>query len=92
VNQHDLISKLSYRIPFYFRKAWICYLNPIKRGGVELAFPKGYLLSNDQGLLDPKARKYTSGIEFYHLSEVPQKEIDEIIQEAIILDDLHKKK
>ena len=52
-----ITGKISYRIPFYYRKSWICYLNLTKNGGVEFAFPRGNELSNEQGLLDSKGRK-----------------------------------
>ena len=41
---HDLLmatpevtSKIRYKIPFYYRKSWFCYLNPTKKPvGVEM--------------------------------------------------------
>ncbi len=37
----EMYSKISYGIPFYYRKSWICYLNPRKNKSVELAFIRG---------------------------------------------------
>lgn len=88
---HGLAGKLSYKIPVYYRKTWVCYLNPLKKGGVELAFAKGLRLSNDQGILSMKKRKYVAGVDLYDISEIPERQIDEIIQEALILDDLYQK-
>lgn len=88
---HGLMVQLKFDIPMYSRKSWICYMNPIKKGGIELAFVNGHLLSNEQGILSMKKRKYVAGIDLFHISEIPEKAIDEIIQEAIILDDLGKK-
>lgn len=85
---HDLQVQMSYGIPMYRRKTWVCYLNPIKKGGVELAFVKGHLLSNEQGLLQRKKRKYVAGIELYTVESIPERPIDEIVQEALILDDM----
>lgn len=89
--RHGLEIKMNYEIPMYYRKSWVCYLNPIKKDGVELAFLKGHRLSNEQGVLSMKNRKLVAGIEFFDVNDIPIKEIDEIIQEAIILDDLYKK-
>ncbi|MEP5613070.1 MAG: DUF1801 domain-containing protein [Cyclobacteriaceae bacterium] len=88
---HGLVSKLSYKIPMYYRRTWVCYLNPLKNGGIELAFAKGHRLSNEQGILSMKKRKYVAGVELSDISKIPESEIDEIIQEALILDDLFTK-
>jgi len=81
-----ITGKIKYRIPFYYRKSWICYLNPTKNGAVEFAFPRGNELSNEQGLLDSKGRKQVFSVEFSKLEEIPEPTLLEIIQEAIILD------
>lgn len=86
---HDLQGKISYNIPVYYRKSWVCYLNPIKNNGIELAFTKGHRLSNEQQLLNRKNRKYVAGIDLYEITEIPEKSIDEIIQEALIIDQLY---
>ena len=91
---HDLISevpgiafKLRYGIPFYYRKSWICYLNPIKKTGIELAFLRGNELSNEQGILDFKGRKQVAGVNLYDPKEIPLIAINEILQEALLLDE-----
>ncbi len=91
IERHGLEIKMNYEIPMYYRKSWVCYLNPIKKNGIELAFIKGHRLSNEQGLLSMKNRKLVAGIDLFDVSEIEEREIDEIIQEAIILDDLYKK-
>lgn len=50
----DLIYKIKYKIPFYYRKIWVCYLNPLKNNKVEFAIVRGNELSNHQGLLEIK--------------------------------------
>ena len=50
-------GKISYKLPFYYRKSWLCYLNPTKDGKVEFAFTRGNELSNIQGILESKGRK-----------------------------------
>lgn len=85
-NHHDLIGKISYNVPMYYHKSWVCYLNPIKKNGIELAFIKGNQLSNDQKLLQKKDRKMVQGIDLYDVQSIPERAIDEIVQEALIID------
>ncbi|MFA8344351.1 MAG: DUF1801 domain-containing protein [Rhodothermaceae bacterium] len=83
----NLISKIRFKIPFYYNKSWICYLNPIRKGGVEFAFTRGNELSNSQKLLDSKERKQVAGIELTSAENIPLDKLNEIIQEAILLDE-----
>ncbi len=80
-------SKISYGIPFYYRKSWICYLNPLKNGGMELGFTRGNELSNGQGLLEAKNRKQIRGISFLSIDDIPEVAVHEIINEALLLDE-----
>ncbi|MFN8865371.1 MAG: DUF1801 domain-containing protein [Flavobacteriales bacterium] len=83
----ELTDKIRFKIPFYYRKSWICYLNPIKGNGIELAFLRGNELSNTHGLLEARGRKQVAGIALYNTADMPMREITEIIHEAILLDD-----
>lgn len=85
--EFDLIPRFQYNLPFYYRKSWICYLFPTKKGLIELAFPRGRELPNAQGILKSRGRKMVSSIEFKELKDIPVKGIREVIQEAIMLDD-----
>jgi len=82
----NMVSKLRYKVPFYYRKSWICYLSPQKNGAVELAFTRGNELSNEQGLLDFKGRKQVSSISLTSVADIPTTAIHEILNEAILLD------
>jgi hypothetical protein len=82
-----LTAKLNYGIPFYYLHSWICYLNPNKKGGIELAFIRGNELSNAQGLLEAKNRKQVVGITFTKLKEIHEESILEIVHEAILIDE-----
>jgi len=84
----NLTDKIRFKIPFYYCKSWICYLNPVKDDKIELAFIRGNELSNEQGLLEFKNRKQIAGIEFEKLSKIPFQSVNEIIQEAILLDEI----
>jgi len=83
----NLTEKIRFKIPFYYGKSWICYLNPTKHGKTEFAFVRGNELSNHQGILDNKGRKQVYSIEFEKVSEIPMRQMNEIIQEAILLDE-----
>ena len=87
VDDLDLTCKIRYGIPFYYLHSWICYLNPIKNGGIELAFVRGNELSNAQGILDAKDRKQVYGIELDKVENIPEALIMEVIQEALLLDE-----
>ena len=87
----DLRVNIRYGIPMYRRKSWVCYLNPIKKDGVEFCFGRGHSLSNEQGILDMKGRKLVAGISLYDVTNFSMQALDEIIQEALILDDMGKK-
>ena len=86
-NYPELTPKIRYKIPFYYRKSWICYLNPTKNGRVELAFLRGHELSNEQGLLQARNRKLVRGITFDSTISIPEEDLHEIIQEALLLDE-----
>lgn len=82
----NLQAKIRYKIPFFYGKSWICYLNPLKVGGVEMAFLRANELSNIQGALDFKMRKQVAGITFQKLEDLNFDLITEILVEAIDLD------
>jgi len=90
INELELTFKIRYKIPFYYGKSWICYLNPTKNEKIELVFLRGRELSNIQGLLSDKGRKMVSGIEFASVEKIPIEEINQVIQEAIYLDEIGK--
>jgi len=82
----EITGKISYRIPFYYRKKWVCYMNPVKKNGIELVFINGHLMSNEQGILDGKGRRQVKGVTFYDVEEIPEDVILELLQEAFLVD------
>ena len=82
----NLTAKIRYKIPFYYGKTWICYLNPIKSTAVELALIRGSELSNEQGILEHKGRKQVWGITYTNVSEISIGVLSEVLYEAILLD------
>lgn len=89
-SQLDLQGRIRFKIPMYYRKSWVCYLNPIKNNGVELAFMRGNELSNEQGLLEFRGRKQVAGIELFSLQDIPDQPLNELLQEALLLDETVK--
>ncbi|MEM1407658.1 MAG: DUF1801 domain-containing protein [Bacteroidota bacterium] len=83
----ELIPKIRYKIPFYYKRSWICYLNPTKRKTVDFCFLRGNELSNQQELLSGKGRKQVMSIEIAKLSDLPEGAIKEVIHEALLLDE-----
>jgi hypothetical protein len=88
MEQPGMSCKISYRVPFFLRKQQICYLNPRKDGSVELSFIRGHQLSNEQGILEFRSRKFITGITLESIENIPLEGLHEVIQEAILLDDI----
>lgn len=91
---HDLMMgqpgigcRISFKIPVYFRNSWICYISPLKKGGIEFVFTRGRELSNEQGILEARGRKEVAGIRLKNMDDMPHEPLLEVIQEAIILDE-----
>lgn len=80
-------EKFSYKVPFYYQHAWLCYLNADK-DGLYLSFCRGQALSNTQGLLSAQGRKLVSLIHFKSPQDIPKETLREILQEALLLDEL----
>ncbi len=88
MDQPGMSCKISYKVPFFILKQRICYINPRKNGSVEIAFPMGHQLSNDQGMLETGGRKYIKVITLQHMDNIPLEGLNEVIQEAILPDDI----
>lgn len=86
VLQHQLSPKIKYRIPFYFSNTWICYVNKIKKKGIELVFIRARELKDTKHLLDFKERKMAAGLSFYALEDINEEILNTILKEAKQLD------
>ena len=82
IEKMGLKSKMRYGIPFYDVEKWLCYLNPLKKGGIEFAFIRGDLLDHSDGLLDNKGRKMVWGIELHDIESIPLEALRKKIAEA----------
>jgi hypothetical protein len=87
LNYPAVHGKIRFKIPFYDRKSWICYLNPLKNGQVELAFIRGSELSDYGGWLQTRGRKQVTGALISHIDEIPHELLHAALQEALHLDD-----
>jgi len=87
IGHNGIDPKIKFKVPFYYRKSWICYLNPKGSIAVELVFLRGDELSNHNGLLDMRKRKQVAGVIYDKATDINFTTLDETFQEALILDD-----
>lgn len=83
----EISFKIRYKIPFFDRKTWVCYLNPIKDDGIELAFLRGSELPNTLGALRFYGRKQVMGIRYFRPEDINFEVLQDVLMEAIELDD-----
>ena len=83
----QVTCRIRYRVPFFYRKTWLCYLNPQKNGSVELCFVRANELSNENGLLDFKNRTQVAGVTYFATGEIREEALAEVVQEALLLDE-----
>jgi hypothetical protein len=87
MDQPGIQCKMAFKLPVYYRSSWICYMNPLKKGGIEFVFTRGKELSNSQGILEARGRKEVSGIRLQSTDDIPLESLTGVIQEAILLDE-----
>ena len=89
-------ERQSYGVPYYFRKRRIFFLWPasaLPSGGakktskVTMGFCYGNLLSNEQNLLQGENRKQVFTIPFASITQINERVLVEIINEAILVDE-----
>lgn len=89
-----MTERFMFNTAMFGVKNELCYLVVLnKNKGVEVGFHRGFQMSNEQGLLESKKRKFIHGITFKDLEDFKNKEapFKEILQEAIILDEINEK-
>jgi hypothetical protein len=96
-------EKLSYGVPYFYHHRRICFIWPaslipagynaksIGKTKVTLGLCYGNQLSNEQGMLELGNRKQVATIGFSSPAEIKDPLIQEIILEAILVDDEFKK-
>lgn len=85
-DRYKLKPKIRYGIPFYDRRVWLCYINPIKNGGVDLTFLKGRQMLDRFEQLEGRNRKMVSSLVIKRLNEVDEILLKELLDAAIQLD------
>lgn len=86
VDQYQLIPKIRFKIPFYYKNSWVIYLNPLKNGSIDLSVVRAIEQNQVNELLDFKSRKQVASIELNPNTDLPEKAIRKIIEDAILLD------
>ena len=88
----QMTSKIRFKIPFYDVYKWICYLNPLRKGGVELVFLAGRDMEDPDGWLDAKGRKMVKGITLQEINQIDEEKILFYLMQAIEIDKSNSKK
>lgn len=80
---------IKWRIPFYTLRRNFCYLNRHK-DHITLGFPHGWKLSPLPGTLldENKKLKHIRYLEIFTLEDLYSERVNQILQEAIILDEM----
>lgn len=89
-----MTERFMFNTAMFGVKNELCYFVVLnKNKGVEIGFHRGFQMSNEQGLLESKKRKFIHGITLKDLDDFKNKEapFKEILQEAIILDEINEK-
>jgi hypothetical protein len=91
-------EKLSYGVPYFSRNRRVCFIWPASAplgptiAKVSFGFCYANLLSNAQGILLKEGRKQVHIARFSSINEIDEKLLLEIIQEALVVDDLQLQK
>lgn len=88
----DFTEKISYGVPYYFHNTRVCFIWPasVRPGppsGVQFGLCRGYLLSNDRGLLAMNGRKQVATVTFHSVEEIDEQALRELIDEAVLIDE-----
>lgn len=84
---YDLQTKYRYKVPFYYGRSWICYLNLSKnREAIEVNFIRANEFYT-KAKLDFKGRKMVAGLEFSDNSNIDFEMLANALESAIKLDE-----
>ncbi len=84
----EVQRKIRFKIPFYFRKSWITYINPVKPKAIELAFLRANEIPEIQPYLDFKKRKQVAGLTIASVDDIDEEIIHLLFSCAYEHDDL----
>ncbi|WP_010182727.1 DUF1801 domain-containing protein [Aquimarina agarilytica] len=87
VNQYGLTANIKWKIPTYYGKTWVTYLNPDKKkDGIHVCFVRGNELSEKHSILKAEGRKMVKSMYVDSLDKIPYEQFIDCIKEAITLD------
>ncbi len=81
-----LEARISYGLPFYYGKRWVCYLKPNKDDSLDLSFTRANQFKDPTGLLQSRERRQISSIQLFSGNDIPIEAIDQIVAAALELD------
>ena len=94
-------------VPFYSRRRMICFIWPTSlvwspkkdatpkkktNKGISLGFCQGYLMANEDGVLQTEGRKQVYVMYFQTLRDINEDQVRALLFEASMIDDTFKKK
>ena len=89
----EVKEKLSFNVPFFYRKRNICFIWPasikwgnVNQNGVSLGFTQGDKLSNVEGYFEQKDRKRVISKTFFSIQEIDVDLVKTSLFEAFELD------
>ncbi|MEA5557352.1 DUF1801 domain-containing protein [Nodularia spumigena] len=90
----EVKEKLSYNVPFYFRKERICFIWPCSipwggiKEGVQLGFANGAKLNDEFGYLTQSKGKSIATKLFFSVADVDEEIVIRLLEEALLLDEI----
>ncbi len=90
----EVREKISYNVPFFYRKKNICFIWPASipwgglSSGVALGFTKGHLLSDPEDYLEKGQRKYVRMKTFQSSKDIDHDQILAFLFEAYEIDQI----
>lgn len=89
----DVTEKINWNVPFFYHHGWFAYLNPLQKGGIDVAFIRGTQLDDPGGLLERRDRRQIASVPIADLTDLEAKAdaLDELIAQALRLNETHGK-
>ena len=82
----EIYCKLRYGVPFYNKRSWVCYLNPVGKDKIEIAFTRANELKENIHFLEFGKRKQVAGITIHNMEDIPLNVLKKVLEEALLLD------
>jgi len=92
INAHPQIQEsIKYKLPFYTFNGLLFFLNP-RKDYVEMGFCNGAYLHDEAGVFKALDRAYIRHLYVYNIEDAFKDSTRELIQQAILYNELKKKK